>query len=78
MKNVLVMVVGLLLFAAPAFAADVDGKWTGTVSTPMGDLPVQYEFKADGSMLTGTTLGSTADRSRLRTARWTAIRSHSP
>ena len=57
MKNVLVMVVGLLLIAAPAFAADVDGKWTGTVSTPMGDLPVQYEFKADGATLTGTTLG---------------------
>jgi hypothetical protein len=48
---------GLLLLARAAFAADVDGKWTGTVSTPMGDLPVQYEFKADGAMLTGTTLG---------------------
>jgi opacity protein-like surface antigen len=57
MKNVFVMVVGLQLLAAPAFAADVDGKWTGTVSTPMGDLPVQYEFKADGATLTGTTLG---------------------
>jgi opacity protein-like surface antigen len=57
MKKVYAIVVGLLLLAAPAFAADVDGKWTGTVSTPMGDLPVQYEFKADGAMLTGTTLG---------------------
>jgi opacity protein-like surface antigen len=51
------IVVGVLLLAAPAFAADVDGKWTGTVSTPMGDLPVQYEFKADGTTLNGTTLG---------------------
>src|SRR5687767_778797 len=57
MKKVYAIVVGLLLLAAPAFAADVDGKWTGTVSTPMGDLPVQYEFKADGTTLTGTTLG---------------------
>jgi opacity protein-like surface antigen len=57
MKKVYAIVVGLLLMAAPAFAADVDGKWTGTVSTPMGDLPVQYEFKADGTTLTGTTLG---------------------
>ena len=57
MKKVYAIVVGLLLVAAPAFAADVDGKWTGTVSTPMGDLPVAYEFKADGAMLTGTTLG---------------------
>ena len=57
MKKAYAIVVGLLLLAAPAFAADVDGKWTGTVSTPMGDLPVQYEFKADGTTLTGTTLG---------------------
>jgi len=51
------LVLGLLLLAAPAFAADVDGKWAGTLSTPMGDLPVAYEFKADGANLTGTTLG---------------------
>jgi opacity protein-like surface antigen len=57
MKKVYVILVGLLLLAAPAFAADVDGTWTGTVSTPMGDLPVQFEFKADGATLTGTTLG---------------------
>ena len=57
MKKAYAIVVGLLLMAAPAFAADVDGKWTGTVSTPMGDLPVQYEFKAEGTTLTGTTLG---------------------
>ena len=49
MKKAFVIVVGLLLLAAPAFAADVDGKWTGTVSTPMGDLPVQDQFKADGT-----------------------------
>lgn len=57
MKKVHAIVMGLLLLAAPVFAADVDGTWTGTVSTPMGDLPVQYEFKADGTTLTGTTLG---------------------
>jgi hypothetical protein len=51
------MVLGLLLVAAPAFAADVDGKWAGSISTPMGDLPVQYEFKAEGATLTGTTIG---------------------
>ena len=57
MKKVYAIVVGLMLLAAPAFAADVDGKWSGTVSTPMGDIPVAYEFKAEGTMLTGTTLG---------------------
>ncbi len=56
-KMVSAMVLGMVLLAGPAFAHDVDGKWAGTVSTPMGDLPVAYEFKADGATLTGTTLG---------------------
>ena len=46
-----------LLLAASAFAADVDGKWAGMVSTPMGDIPVAFTFKADGATLTGTTTG---------------------
>ena len=45
----------LTLVATPAFAADVDGKWAGTISTPGGDFPVAFEFKSDGTTLTGTT-----------------------
>jgi len=53
-----VLVLGLLLFTAlPAVAADVDGKWSGTITTPNGDVPVGFTFKADGAMLTGTTTG---------------------
>jgi len=48
-------VLALLLWAAPAFAGDVDGKWAGTVSTPGGDFMVAYDFKSDGTKLTGTT-----------------------
>jgi hypothetical protein len=48
---------GLLLLVVSAFAADVDGKWTGTMSTPMGDIPVGFTLKADGATLTGTTMG---------------------
>ena len=43
--------------SATAYAADVDGKWSGTVQTPMGDIPVSFTFKADGAQLTGTTAG---------------------
>jgi hypothetical protein len=58
MKVLAALVMGfVLLAAAPALAHDVDGKWTGTVSTPMGDIPVAYEFKADGATLTGSTTG---------------------
>ena len=56
MKRILGLVVGLMLLAAPAFAADVDGKWTGSIETPMGTVPVGFTFKADGATLTGTSL----------------------
>jgi len=52
------LVCGLLLAAAvPAFAADVDGKWKGSLDTPNGPVEVNFTFKADGPKLTGTTLG---------------------
>jgi hypothetical protein len=54
-KFALAVVFGLLLSAAPALAADVDGKWAGMISTPGGEVPVAFEFKADGTNLTGTT-----------------------
>lgn len=47
----------LVLAAAPARAADVDGKWTGSLDTPMGAVQVGFSFKADGAALTGTTTG---------------------
>jgi hypothetical protein len=52
------LAVGLLwLLAGMALAADVDGTWTGTVSTPGGEFPVNFTFKADGANLTGSMLG---------------------
>jgi hypothetical protein len=47
----------ILLVAAPAFAADVDGRWGGTMATPMGDFPIAFVFKADGAALTGAMIG---------------------
>ena len=35
-------------------AADVDGKWEGSVQSPQGDFPLTFEFKADGDTLTGS------------------------
>ena len=49
--------IGLLLLAGTAFAADVDGKWTGTMNTPNGDIPVGFTFQADGATLNGSTMG---------------------
>jgi hypothetical protein len=47
--------IALLLMAGIALAADVDGKWSGTI--PGMDIPVAYTFKADGATLTGTSSG---------------------
>jgi len=55
--NLRVLASLLLLMAAPAFAADVDGKWTGSLDTPNGPVTVSFQFKADGATLTGTTTG---------------------
>ncbi|HEX5227499.1 MAG TPA: hypothetical protein VFW44_07295 [Bryobacteraceae bacterium] len=55
--KILVPVATLLLLACSAFAADVDGKWTGSVSTPNGDFPVAFNFMADGAKLNGTMVG---------------------
>ena len=51
------IVMGLWMTAALSFAADVDGKWTGTMNTPNGDVPVNFTFKADGATLNGSTSG---------------------
>jgi|SRR5688572_13499632 len=52
------LVFGLaLLLATPAHAADVDGKWAGSIETPNGAVPIGFTLKADGKTLTGTTTG---------------------
>jgi hypothetical protein len=55
MKFVAILMMTFAL-AVPVFAADVDGKWTGSVESPGGEIPVTFNFKADGVKLTGTTL----------------------
>ena len=44
----------LFAFTSAAFALDMNGKWTGTMTTPNGDLEVNMNFKIDGEKLTGT------------------------
>jgi hypothetical protein len=55
MKALAITVV-LFLMSVSAFAADVDGKWTGTAAAPGGDIAVTFNFKADGAKLMGSTL----------------------
>jgi len=39
----------LFLMSVTAYAADVDGAWTGTAAAPGGDVAVTFNFKADGT-----------------------------
>ena len=59
MQRILVISV-CVLFAvlAPAFAADVSGKWTAEFDSPIGRQSYVYQFKVDGTTLTGTATQS--------------------
>jgi len=50
------LVAGILMgvSAAIAFAADFNGRWETTLSTPNGDIQLVFHFKVDGTKLTGT------------------------
>jgi hypothetical protein len=53
-----VFAAALLLFAAFAFSADIDGKWTGEIEGMDGNkISISYTFKAEGAALTGSTTG---------------------
>jgi hypothetical protein len=55
MQRMFAVLLAIVLSATPALAADVDGKWSGMIDTPMGAVPVGFTFKSDGAALTGTT-----------------------
>ncbi|MGH9344799.1 MAG: hypothetical protein ACRD19_13700 [Terriglobia bacterium] len=50
------LLAGLLIatFAVVSLAADLNGRWEGTFSTPNGDIQLTFNFKVDGAKLTGT------------------------
>ena len=49
-----VLLCALVLAPLTALAADIDGRWNGTVSTPDGEFPLTYTFRADGDTFTGS------------------------
>lgn len=49
-----VLIAFLLGIATTALAADVDGTWTATFDTAIGEQHYTYTLKADGEKLTGT------------------------
>ncbi len=51
-----------IILTLAAFGADVTGKWTAEFDTQIGMQKYTYEFKVDGSKLTGKVKGGPADR----------------
>lgn len=44
----------LLVTALTCFAADLAGKWVGSIDSPDGLIPITYQFTVDGGSLKGT------------------------
>jgi hypothetical protein len=53
------LTVAFLTAASSANAADLTGKWQGTMQSPDGQgLEINFNFKVEGEKLTGTTASS--------------------
>ena len=55
----------LVFGSASVLAADVTGTWTGTFSTPNGELKTTYVFRQGGDKLTGTVTGPQGDSAEI-------------
>ena len=51
------LIAALMMLSAAAFAAGIDGKWTGSVDTPNGPVQLTYMLASKGTQLTGTAAG---------------------
>jgi opacity protein-like surface antigen len=59
--KIVVLAVLTLTAMVAAYAADVTGKWTAEFDTAIGVQKYTYEFKADGTKLTGKAIGKRSD-----------------
>ena len=53
LRRVVIACVMTLGIAGAADAADVTGKWVGSVDTPNGPMELTFQFKAEGEAVTG-------------------------
>jgi len=49
------------LLSVAAWAGDITGTWTGSISGGGGDFSLTYSFKQDGDKFTGTVQGPQGD-----------------
>jgi hypothetical protein len=67
-KRILLIASIALLCLVTAFAANISGKWSTVIKTPIGDMNYTFDFKAEGEKLTGKavmSMGSDSSESAL-------------
>jgi hypothetical protein len=57
------IVTGILIASSAVIclAADFNGRWEGSITTPNGDVQIVFNFKVDGAKLTGAVEGPNGD-----------------
>jgi opacity protein-like surface antigen len=60
-RNFALLSVLFALLAVAAWAADITGTWTGSISGGNGDFSLTYTFKQDGAKFTGTVTAPDRD-----------------
>lgn len=60
LRKVLVTVLLILTGLVCVYAADITGKWTAQLDTQVGLQKYTYEFKAEGTTLTGKAIADIA------------------
>ena len=61
LRKFLMAAMVVCMMTVVAFAASIDGKWTGEMQTPNGTRPVTFTFTADGTTLNGSTTGRSGE-----------------
>lgn len=58
MRKIFVILTLCFAFAVSGISQDVSGKWKGTAESPQGTFELEFNFKAEGTALTGNVTSS--------------------
>jgi hypothetical protein len=67
MRKGVLLAVLLLVGVVSVYGADITGKWTAEFDSQVGVQKYTFEFKVEGTTLTGTAISKIADAAEART-----------